>query len=203
MSMNGKSGFTSIGLLLLAASVTQAQKLPEPGGKPGVTVVPAATAAAQIERGRALSEKFYRAQSDQEREAAFAEAWANLAILARVWPTDTSALLEGALIRADLASNWGLHQNIVEVLVPVAEYAKGTPREPDVELRLGQAYERLGNARDAEVHLTAAERSLPSIHACPIRTPSTMQASGSRVSGRRASSPTRPITTRPGKNLMP
>jgi tetratricopeptide (TPR) repeat protein len=122
--------------------------------------------------------QFNNASTDQAREAAFAQAWANLYMVRRVWPNDASASVQSALLLADLGAAWGLQKNIVEVLNPALKDAKGTADEPRLEYRLGRAYEELGDAASAEQHLLAAERSLLSAHSGKVESSAVLMALG-------------------------
>jgi hypothetical protein len=127
-----------------------------------VHVVPAASSADQIRRAIQLEQKVYDAQQPQQKFDALAETLANLQIIPKLWPNDTTAIVRGAIMQADLGAQFGLFPNIIGSLLPIVPLVQRTALEPGVERRLGQAYEMTGNIAEGEKHLLAAERSLGS-----------------------------------------
>jgi tetratricopeptide (TPR) repeat protein len=94
----------------------------------------------------------------------FAETWANLALIRRMWPDDKSAFVRSGIMQADLAAELGAWSYAVNPLLEVLPAAAKSDVEPQVERRLGQAYEQMGNVADAERHFLAAERTMHSAH---------------------------------------
>jgi hypothetical protein len=93
-----------------------------------------------------------------------AQTWSNLAIVCKAWPNDKSACVRSGVMQADLATDFGLWPKAVEALLDILPLAVKTDAEPQVEQKLGQAYEQTGNPTEAEKHLLAAERAMHRTH---------------------------------------
>jgi tetratricopeptide (TPR) repeat protein len=126
-------------------------------------VRPAASAAEQIDRAKELMRKMHQTPPPAKFDL-FAEAWSNLGLVRKVWPNDKNAFLRSGIMQADLGAEFAAWPNVVQALVEVEPAAAKTDMEPQVEQKLGQAYERIGNVAEAEKHLLAAERAMHSAH---------------------------------------
>jgi len=160
------SNAISLALLACVAAVqAQSLKIGMTGSVPAgasatVKVTPAANGAEQIKRAIQLQRKIDEAQLPQQKFAALTETLANLKIIPKTWPNDTAAVVRGAMLQADIGAEFGLFPVITDALLPVIPLVQKTAQEPDVERRLGEAYEMMGKYVEAEKHLVAAERSL-------------------------------------------
>jgi len=133
----------------------------------------APTAAAQIARAQQLLQQLQQAPPAQKFEL-FAQAWGNLAIVRKRWPNDKNAVVRSGIMQADLAAEFGAWSKTIEPLTEILPAAAKTDSEAQVEQKLGQAYERTGNAAEAETHLLAAERALHSAHAGRVQAESVL-----------------------------
>lgn len=77
-------------------------------------------------------------------------------------------------MQADLAGEFGILPKAVNALLEVLPAAAKTAAEPQVERRLGQAYEQAGNIAESEKHFLAAERALHATHINRVESQATL-----------------------------
>ena len=159
----------SVLAVTLSASAAVAQLHPPlpVGTKIAVKRELAATPNEQIARQH---KKIYALKSiadPRERLAAVLEVMSNLALVPERWPEANDAVLQSYLMQADLALQYSMTKNAVDVLTAALRRSERTQYYVDVEQKLALAYERLGDLAAAEAHLLAAERS-PSFRSHPL-----------------------------------
>ena len=94
----------------------------------------------------------------------FAEAWANLSLVRAAWPNDNDAVVKSGVMQANLAAEFNLWPKAVDVLLEILPASDKTDAQAEVEQKLGQAYEQIGNVAESEKHLLAAERTMHRVH---------------------------------------
>jgi lipopolysaccharide biosynthesis regulator YciM len=128
-----------------------------------VMVQKAASAAEQLAIASRLSLQIARTPAPRKFDL-FAEAWSNLSLVRKAWPTDKKAVVRSGIMQADLAVEFNQWTKAVDVLLEVLPAADKADTEPQVEQKLGQAYEQVGNLAESEKHLLAAERAMHRVH---------------------------------------
>jgi tetratricopeptide (TPR) repeat protein len=93
-----------------------------------------------------------------------AQVLANLSPVRMAWPNDKNAVVQSGIMQADLITGFGGWAKAVDVLQEVLPAAIKTETEPEVEAKLGQAYEQTGKALEAEKHFLAAEQAMHRTH---------------------------------------
>ena len=130
---------------------------------PGATVTPAQTAQAQLAEAARLWKQMEQTPAPQK-FTLFAQAWSNLALVRKAWPNDKNAFVRSGVMQADLAGEFRLWNKAIGALQEILPAASKTAMEPQVEQKLGKAYEQSGNTAQAETHYLAAERAMHSTH---------------------------------------
>ena len=130
---------------------------------PGATVTLAPTAKAQLAEAARLWKQMEQTPAPQKFNL-FAQAWSNLALVRKAWPNDKNAFVRSGVMQADLAGEFRLWNKAIGALQEILPVAANTAMEPQVELKLGKAYEQLGNTAQAGAHLLAAERAVHATH---------------------------------------
>jgi tetratricopeptide (TPR) repeat protein len=128
-----------------------------------VKVTPAASPTEQLTRAKQLLQEMERTAPPKKFDL-FAEAWSNLALVRKAWPNDKTAVLRSGVMQADLAAQFGVWPEVVKTLLEVEPAAAKTDMEPQIEQKLGQGYERIGDVLEAEKHLLAAEQAMHAAH---------------------------------------
>lgn len=137
------------------------------------TATRAASAAEQLAQASRLWREMENTPAPRKLEL-FAEVWSNLTLVRRAWPDDKVSTVRSAIMQADLAGELGILPNAVTPLLEVLPTASHTGFESQVERRLGQAYEQMGNAQESEEHFLAAERAIHSSHAGRVEAEETL-----------------------------
>jgi len=130
---------------------------------PRATVTPAQTAQAQLAEASRLWKQMEQTPAPQK-FTLFAQAWSNLALVRKAWPNDKNAFVRSGIMQADLAGEFRLWNKAIGALQEILPATSKTAMEPQVEQKLGKAYEESGNAALAETHFLAAERAMRSTH---------------------------------------
>jgi tetratricopeptide (TPR) repeat protein len=141
------------------------------------TVTPAASAEAQLAQASRLWQQMERTPPPQKMDL-LAQALANLALVRRQWPNDKRAVARSGIMQADLSAEFGALPKAIDGLWEALPAASNTDLEPGVELRLGKAYEQLGNATEAEKHFLSAERTMRASHLNPVESHSILNNTG-------------------------
>src|SRR5947207_2608010 len=102
--------------------------------------------------------------SGRQKMELFAQAWGNLALVRKQWPNDKNAVVRSGIMQADLATEFGAWSKAIDPLLEILPAAAKTDSEPQVEMKLAQAYEQTANIAEAENHLLAAERAVHAAH---------------------------------------
>ncbi|MGH9424524.1 MAG: tetratricopeptide repeat protein [Thermoanaerobaculia bacterium] len=108
----------------------------------------------------------------------FAQTWANLELVRKAWPNDRNAVVQSGIMQADMASGFNLWPKSAEILLEILPAAVKTDAEPQVEEKLGQAYDQSGNPAEAEKHLLAAERAMHRVHPNRVESESILSTIG-------------------------
>jgi tetratricopeptide (TPR) repeat protein len=127
------------------------------------SVTPAASAEAQLAQASTLWAQMERTPPPQKFDLV-AQVLGNLAIVRKQWPNNKDAVIRSGIMQADLAEEFGVLPQAVDGLLETLPAASKTDMEPGVELRLGKAYEQMGNATEAEKHFQGAEKALHGSH---------------------------------------
>jgi len=93
-----------------------------------------------------------------------AQVLGNLAIVRKQWPNNKAAVARSGMMQADLSEELGVLPQAIDGLLEALPAASKTDMEPGIELRLGKAYEQMGNATEAEKHFQGAEKALHGSH---------------------------------------
>lgn len=96
----------------------------------------------------------------EERLQRFAEAAANLGAVRYAWPNDTGAVLESAIIQAELALGLGQTDNAIAVLEPYVYLAERSGDIAVVHSMLIDAYGNKGDTRNIERHIKDGDHAL-------------------------------------------
>lgn len=140
-----------------------------------VQATPAASAAQQLAEASRLWQQMERTPGPQKMSL-FAQTWSNLTLVRKMWPNDKAACIRSGIMQADLAGELGIMPKAVDALLEVLPAAAKTNLEPQIERRLGQAYEQSGNAAESEKHFLAAERSLHAAHLNRVESQATLSS---------------------------
>jgi len=132
--------------------------------------------AEQLKYCSTLVTNIQNAPSKNTRFAAIGEVMANLAVVAKTWPTDTTAVIQSYLMQADTASRWKMPRNAVDAMSAAAPLARSTAFDHEVQRRLGQFLDTMGRFNEAEQHFLAAEASPSLDKANRIEAQNTLQA---------------------------
>ena len=145
---------TLIACSAIASSASSASK---------ASVTPAASAEAQLAQASRLWAQMERTPPPQKFDLV-AQVLGNLAIVRKQWPNNKDAVIRSGIMQADLAEEFGVLPQAVDGLLEALPAASKTDMEPGIELRLGKAYEQMGNATEAEKHFQGAEKALHGSH---------------------------------------
>ena len=136
---------------------------------------PAASAAQQLAEASRLWQEMERTPAPQKMNL-FAQTWSNLTLVRKAWPNDEVACVRSGIMQADLAGELGIMPKAVGALLEVLPAAAKTNLEPQVERRLGQAYEQAGNPTESEKHFLSAERALHATHLNRVESQATLSS---------------------------
>ena len=152
-------------VLVLHATTVLGQLQPELPVGTKIKVKPqlAATPEKQIAHARAKMSTLKTIDDPVERFTAMLETMSNLSFVAQKWPDATDAILESALLQADLATQYSMPANAISALDAALPKSYKTIYHVRVERALARAYARLDDKAGTERHLLAAEAS-PMLH---------------------------------------
>jgi tetratricopeptide (TPR) repeat protein len=159
----------------LAGAVSIASAASSTSSSVKAQVRPAASAAQQLAEASRLWQEMDRTPAPQKMNL-FAQTWSNLTLVRKAWPNDKVACVRSGIMQADLAGEFGILPKAVDALLEVLPAAAKTPTEPQVERRLGQAYEQAGNTAESEKHFLAAERALHATHLNRVESQATLSS---------------------------
>ena len=152
--------YTASAVAMLISTTLSAQRPFKFQEKSSITIRPASTAAEQLKQAAHVWRMMSIASDAEKRRRGYSEAMINLDLVAKLWPSDTAAVLEAATMQADLSMEVGQPANAIAALQPYSEWAASTPLYPGVQRRLAEAYVAIGNDTEAENHFLLAERSI-------------------------------------------
>jgi tetratricopeptide (TPR) repeat protein len=141
------------------------------------SAVPAPSADAQLAQASRLWQQMDRAPLPQKLDL-LAQTMANLALVRKQWPNDKRAVARSGIMQADLAAEFGALPKAIDGLLEALPAASKTDMEPGVELRLGKAYEQIGNAAEAEKHFLGAERTMHASHLNRVESEDILSSTG-------------------------
>lgn len=124
-----------------------------------VNIEMAATAAQQLAHCEKLIGRL-RGLAENERQLAAIEAFANLDVIPKRFPNDADAILQSYLLKDEAARAARMLGNSKLALTQAAPLSTGTKYRPTIEQRLGEVFDRLGDAKTAAEHFRTAEQSL-------------------------------------------
>jgi tetratricopeptide (TPR) repeat protein len=151
-----------LGTLAFEPSVVCGQSVVTKGQAKGI-VTQAASAAEQLARAAKLEMQMERTPIPQKFDL-LGQTMANLSLVRKVWPDDKKAVVRSGVREADLATEFNLLPKAIEILLEILPAAAKTDTEPQVEQKLGFAYEQTGNTVEGEKHLLAAEQAMHRTH---------------------------------------
>lgn len=98
-------------------------------------------------------------QDERERLNSMLQVMSSLSLLQQRWPEAREAVLQSYLMQADLALEWSMPRNVIDILNAALPESRRTLYEIRFNERLARAYRQMGDLAAAERHLLVAERS--------------------------------------------
>jgi tetratricopeptide (TPR) repeat protein len=148
-------------LILVTIAAVAGAQTPPIGDRIAVSVSVAPSPTEQLRNCEELLAKAYDTSDEQEKLKAVLTVLANLDAVRKAWPNDTAAVVDAAVMHADVALEFNMPRNAVDAVSNVDQKAskKGYTK---LTHRLGRAYEAMGKLPEAEQALLLAEKSLQS-----------------------------------------
>ena len=159
----------------LVLSVSAVSAAPSASSSSRAQATAAASAAQQLAEAQRLWQEMERTPLPQKMNL-FAQTWSNLTLVRKAWPNDKVACVRSGILQADLAGEFAAMPKAIDALLEVLPAAAKTSMEPQVERRLGQAYEQAHNIAESEKHFLAAERALHATHLNRVDSQSTLSS---------------------------
>jgi hypothetical protein len=132
---------------------------------PPIQIEVKATAAEQLQLGRQLLATLdtHPYTSDLEQHVEMLRVIGHLEIIATLWPKETDAIAESAILSGDVFVNRRSPQNAVDIVTRALAVAGDSAAGPSLQRVLGTAYARMGRKAEAERAFLAGERH-PQFH---------------------------------------